>query len=295
MTDVASGREIELTNAQVRFKWPQAISEEVVNGKIVAQMSFSSQKEADDWVHEQKAKGVDVQFVGKGQKTSYHIGTAHKQLKLGGTEEGMRAIGYIAQTFLAHSFPDVARLPELQGIKDYTLKNVGSDFVWWDFDPLGDLPANRFRFGHRVIVGLNRDDGTAYARISFFSTLHFAILLGSVPVEASRAVITDIDPLAKSPPIDIHSWAEDAARGAVYRPAALSASLAEAIGSGKAQAKIRELMGRIEEFGRGTAAGGDPGKAYRRSRALPSRPRQAVRRHRLVRSPTGIAAHPGCR
>ena len=27
---------------------------------------------------------------------------------------------------------------------------VGSDFVSWDFDPPGDLPANRFRFGHRV-------------------------------------------------------------------------------------------------------------------------------------------------
>jgi len=29
-----------------------------------------------------------------------------------------------------------------------------------------------------VIVGLNGEDGTAYARISFFSTLNFAILLG---------------------------------------------------------------------------------------------------------------------
>lgn len=185
MTDVASGREIELTNSQVRFKVPRTISEEVVDGKIVAQMAFSTHKEADDWVHEQKVKGVDVQIVSKGQKASYHVGTAHKQVKLGGTEEGMRAIGYIAQTFLAHSFPDVARLPELQGIKDYTLNKVGSDFVWWDFDPPGDLPANRFPFGHRVIVGLNENDRTAYARISFFNTLHFAILLGTVPVEAT--------------------------------------------------------------------------------------------------------------
>ena len=254
MTEVASGREIQLTTSQVRFKGPRALPEKIVDGKTITQMAFSSQKEADDWLHEQKAKGVDVQLVGKAERTSYHVGTAFKQVKLGGTEEGMRAIGYIAQTFLAHSFPDVARLPELQGIKDYTLNNVGSSFVWWDFDPPDDLPANRFPFGHRVIVGLNKDDATAYARISFFSALHFAILLGTVPVEASRAVITDIDPLAKSPPNDIHNWAEDAAKGAVSKPAVLSASLAEAIGSGKAEAKIYELMRRISDFERGTAA-----------------------------------------
>lgn len=104
--------------------------------------------------------------------------------------------------------------------------------MWWDFDPADDLTENKFLFGHRVIVGLNKDDGTAYARISFFSTLNFAILFGPVPFEASRSVITDIDPLAKSPPDDILSWAEDSPKGAVLKPDNLSASLAEAISSG---------------------------------------------------------------
>ena len=115
MTDVASGREMEMTSSQMRFKVPQVISEEVAGGKIIAQMAFSTHKEADEWVCDQKAKGVEAQIISRGQKRSYHVGTAHKQIKLGGTEEGMRAIGYIAQTFLAHSFPNISRLPGCGG------------------------------------------------------------------------------------------------------------------------------------------------------------------------------------
>ena len=254
MTDVASGREVQITNAQVQFKGPQTLSERTVDGKTVVEMSFTSRKEADEWVRAQKAQGNDIELVGQGQKQRYHVGTAHKQIKLGGDQEGLRAIGYIAQTFLAHSFPDIARLPELQGIKDYTLKKQGSGFVWWEFDTPGDLPANRFPFGHRIIVGVNAADGTAYARISFFSALHFAILLGALPIAASRAIITDIDPLAKAPPQDIHSWGEDVAIGAVSRPTVPTASLAEAISSGKAEAQLHGLMRRIEDHERGVAA-----------------------------------------
>ena len=246
---------MEMTNSQMRFKEPQVLSEEIVDGKVVKHMAFNTLKEANDWMFDQRTKGVDVQSISKGKKTNYHVGPVHKHIKLGGTEEGMRAIGYIAQTFLAHSFPNIARLPELQRIKDYTLNKIGTDFVWWDFDPPTDLPANRFEFGHRVIVGLNKDNGTAYAYISLFSTLHFAILFGEVPVEASQTVITDIDPLAKSPPKDIHNWTENAAKGAVSRPANLIASLTNAISSGKVQTNLQKLIERMKEFERRTAAG----------------------------------------
>lgn len=132
--------------------------------------------------------------------------------------------------------------------------NAGSSFVWWDFDPPIDLPPNKFSFGHRVIVGLNKDSGTAYARVSFFDTLNFAVIFGTVPVETSQSVITDIDPLAKSPPNDIVSWTEGAAKSPVSKPENLSGSLASAISSGKAQARITGLMQRIVDFERQTAA-----------------------------------------
>jgi hypothetical protein len=218
MNDLASGREVELSNSRIRFKDPQVISQEAEGNTIVMKMAFSSRKEAKEWVLEQKAKGFDVQVTGQGQRIQYNVGTTHARITLGGNEEGLRAIGYIAQTFLAHFFPDVARLPELQGIRDYTLKNVGSGFVWWDFETPDNLPVNKFPFGHRVIVGLNKEDGTAYARLSLFSTLNFSVLFGTVPVKASQSVITDIDPLAKSPPNDVFSWNEGTAKGAVSKP-----------------------------------------------------------------------------
>jgi len=254
MTDVASGQEVEMKSGQVRFKSPRTRSETTADGQAVTEMTFGNQKEAEDWVREQQVKGVEVKVISKTWKARYHRGTAHKQVKLGGDEEGLRAIGYIVQTFLAHAFPDIARLPALQGIKDYTLNNVGTGFVWWDFEPPAHLPPNTFTLGHRVIVGLNSEDGTVYARISFFSTLNFAILLGTVPLEASRTIITDIDPLAKSPPNDIVTWTEEAAMGAVCRPDTLSASLAEAIRTGRAEAQISELMRRISDFVRRSAA-----------------------------------------
>ena len=243
-----------MSSRQLRFKGPQVRSAKTEGEQNVKEMAFNTRKEAENWATKQKEQGVDVRFIGEGRQARYHVGTAHKQITLGGNEEGLRSIGYIAQTFLAHSFPEVARLPELQGIKDYTLCNAGTGFVWWDFEPPADLPPNSFSFGHRVIVGLNSEDGTAYARISLFSTLDFAILLGSVPVEASRAVIIDIDPLAESPPDDIATRSADAALGAVSRPDNLSASLAEAIYTGRAQARIHELMRRITDFERETAA-----------------------------------------
>jgi hypothetical protein len=254
MTDVASGKQVEMSSARVRFKQRQASAGVTTDGQTVSEMRFKSRREAEDWLREQKDRGIDVQSAKVEEKKAYYLGTAHKQIKLGGDDEGLRAIGYIAQTFLAHSFPDVARLLELQGIKDYTLRGQGSGFVWWDFGPASSLPANQFPFGHRVVVGLNAADRTVYARISFFSTLNFAILFGNVPAESSRAVITDIDPLAKSPPNDIKTWTEDFAVHPVSKPDVLNSGLAEAISTGRAEAQIIELMRRIVDYQRRSAA-----------------------------------------
>lgn len=254
LIDVASGREVELTNSKVHFKYPQDIPKEVIDSGTFQQVTFSSDKEMKDWVLEQKAKGLSIQSVGKPQKNQYYVGSIHAQLMLGGNEEGLRAIAYIAQTFFAHYFPYEARLPELQEIKEYTLKNIGSGFVWWDFDPPKDFNANKFAFGHRVVVGLNKEDGTAYARLSLFSALHFAILLGKLPVGESQVFITDIDPLAKSPPNDIHTWSESTAKGAVFKPENLNASLAEAISSGQARSSMNAFLQRIEDHERQNAA-----------------------------------------
>jgi len=254
MRDLASGHDIELSSGKVQLRGPHIHSEKTQDGQVVTAVTFNTKEEAEEWKSKLRARGVEVQFVDEGGQDRYHLGTAHKRITLGGTEEGLRSIGYIAQTFFAHSFPDIARQPELQAIKEYTLHNKGSEFVWWDFEPPSDLPSNSFPFGHRVIVGLDADAGTAYARISFFSALNFAVSLATLRVEASRAVITDIDPLANSPPHDIVSRIEDNAIGAVRMPDNLTASLRNAIETGRAQAEIEKLLKRIDHFDRDVAA-----------------------------------------
>lgn len=253
MTDMASGREVELTRSKVRFKEPEVQSKDTSGSEVATEMVFGSQEQADEWVRQQKAKGIDVRLTAQ-KKSKYYVGTAHTKVTLGGTDEGLRAIGYIAQTFLAHSFPEVARLPALDVFKDYTLRGIGSGFVWWDFDEPSILPPNAFEFGHRIVVGVDGGAGSAYARVSLFSSLNFGVLFGSVPVEATKTVITDIDPLAKSPPKDIRSWTEEAAVGMVPPPTHPTAALAAAISSGKAERTIVDLMRRITEFERRTAA-----------------------------------------
>lgn len=254
LTDVNSGQEIEMSSSQLRFKHPQIRSERTEEGKTIVEMAFSSRKEAEEWAAEQKEKGINVEFIDKGRKSRYHLGTAHKQISLGHTEEGLRSIAYIAQTFFAHSFPEQARSSEMRIIKDYTLNNTAADLIWWDFDPPNDLPENKFPFGHRVIVGTDSEHNTAYARISFFSALNFSIILADLPVEVSKAVVTDIDPLAKAPPKDIHTSALNTSLGAVTKPNQLNAGLADAISSGKAVAILNDLMRRITDFERNTAA-----------------------------------------
>lgn len=80
------------------------------------------------------------------------------------------------------------------------------------------------------------------------------MIFGNVEVKQSRMVITDIDPLAKSPPNDIVVTTMDAAEHVVSRPADLKASLASAIGNGQAQARVSELMRRITDYRRENAA-----------------------------------------
>lgn len=258
-TDMASGRPIALTNTTMRFTEPQILSRQVSGATETVEMTFATHEEAQAWIREQEAGGATV-TVARRAATRYQVGTAHAEIKLGGTREGLRAIAYIAQTFFAQAFPDVARDAALQGIKDYTLHGIGSDFVCWDFEPPRDLPPNRFAFGHRVVVGLDRDSGTAYARIAFFSTLEFAILFGPVAVPESRSVITDIDPLARAAPNDIVTWSEPAARSTVRKSADSGSSLADAIASGRAEQLIGDLMRRIEDDERHEAAGSLLGK-----------------------------------
>ncbi|WP_159997780.1 hypothetical protein [Roseomonas sp. 18066] len=165
-----------------------------------------------------------------------------------GNSEGMRAVAYVAQTFFAQAYPDVIRRPEFQALKDYTLSGQGSGFVGWDMDPPSFLAPIGFPFGHRVIVGHNGADGVAYARMSFFSTLNFVVLLGRSEAERSSSVVTDINPLERRPPKDIEVQRLNEAVGAVPFPDAPMPTFQDLGAKGEVLARVQDLFWRIDDF-----------------------------------------------
>ncbi|HYD84558.1 MAG TPA: hypothetical protein VEA63_10910, partial [Opitutus sp.] len=253
MTDVETGAEVELGEGRVRFKDPLVRPQRAEHESESMNVAFATRKAAEEWMARQKASGADVRIVGEARKVRYFPGTQQKSLKLGGDADGLRAIGYIGQTFFAHVFQEEARRSEMQAFKDYTLKGAGADLVWWEFG-CADTRPNAFAFGHRVIVGLDAESGHAYCRISLFSALDFAMILARLPIEASRAVVTDIDPLAKSPPNDIVVTQEASPLGAVAKPTDTKAGLSAAISTGAAQRSLEALMRRLIDYERQNAA-----------------------------------------
>jgi hypothetical protein len=82
------------------------------------------------------------------------LSPVHEELEFGGPE-GLRAVAYVAQTFFAHHFPELARTAMMDGVKTYTLEGGDNAYVWWEFEPSPDLADNPFPFGHRVVVGMD--------------------------------------------------------------------------------------------------------------------------------------------
>lgn len=140
---------------------------------------------------EQRLKGFQVTLE-KRAEAEIPSGTVHFRLKLGGDAEGLRAVGYIVQTFLAHHLPRIARKIKLKSFKDYILSNIGADFVWWDFDAPA-LPANAFPFGHVSLWALMQRRVLLTVAPRSFRRLDFAkFLASSRPRKAGRSSPTSI-------------------------------------------------------------------------------------------------------
>lgn len=255
MVDSATNAEVWLTNKSTSYANPRILSPgsnlEVGKSSVFA---VSSMQELDAFVADMKAKGLDVRIENIGESTRYHAGTLEVRLELGGDGTGLRAITYIAQTFLAHTFPELARRAELASVKNYTLMGTGNDFAWW-LSPTNDrLDVERKPFNHRVIVGHNADDSVIYARVSLFGALHYGVALGRVPTSVSRAAVFDIDPLAMHAPHDVQQTEYQEAVGYVLKPQNLTEYLSASIKNGEAKAAVDILMKNIEDHRRATTA-----------------------------------------
>lgn len=211
------GQDYAVTGQKIENVQPHILEDATLpDGSRGVKAAFSSEQQLQNWLAAQRASGAQVHVAGPRTEGFTVFAEPYSvRLVLGGPD-GLRAIAYVALTFFAHHFPDIARQDGLRAFKEYVLgATEAQQPIWWDFDPPSvDLPAQQFRFGHRVVIGLSTSRQEAYARVSFFSTLDFSAILGSVSVEQDKTVVIDIDPLAKRPPRDIHEARSDAALAA---------------------------------------------------------------------------------
>ena len=247
LIDPAINAYVRLSDRSANFVAPRILTpQDHAEGGCTFVLAANSPDEAETFVAEMRRNGAEISIDSVGKQGIYYLGTLDGKFELGGTETGLRSLAYIAQTFLAHTFPDLARLPELAALKEYTLTGSGANYAWWQ-SPIDDgLEAVSKPFAHRVIVGHNADDGMIYARISLYSAFHFGVALGVVPTTTSRSVVFDIDPLAKHEPHDVQQTKYEDAVGYVQRPHDLTANHLAAIKSGQAQAAVVSLMQRIQ-------------------------------------------------
>lgn len=248
LTEPGTGRSIQRSGGSTSM-FPEVTSDlqETARGSE-GTMTFSSKSALRAWVAEKERAGFKVTLPKRLSVQTRYLETSHVRMSLGGTE-GLRAVGYVAQTFLAHHFPSLARL---DGVKPFLLETLGTemwrDNVWWETHSVSDkLKDQRFPFGHRVVVGTDPEEGVAYGHVSLFSTWHFAMIFGPIGATKGRTVITDIDPLAQFPPNDWAVESFDECILPVSRPAVATQRLSESIRDRSAENAMNTLMEKIEE------------------------------------------------
>jgi hypothetical protein len=245
--DGSDGENFALSGNEIWLRQPRIIEETETNSSREVTMKFGSEQQLQQWLAEQRQAGMDIRITSR-EEGRYFTEVAPIRLTLGGPD-GLRAIGYVALTFLAHNFPDQARQAGVSEFKNFVQGTTEEQFVWWDTPDAGrGLPENPYRFGHTIAIGVSAERGEAYARVSLFSTLNFAAYIGAVDAESNRTVITHIDPHAERAPDDMTVLSQDALTIEVNRPSSLTTNLGAMIVSGRAQENLQLLFNRISEW-----------------------------------------------
>lgn len=280
--DRHTGEELKLSVKKSSLTSSRVISQQREGAGVRMEMSFPNREAMKRWIAEQRADGIEVTPLHKPEEVPYFLGDVHHQRSFGGPC-GLGAVAYVAQTFLAQTFPELVRSGDLANFIAYTqaiaavaqvrggcgapldgapdtrlqlarqtleatlVPLSGKMPVWWDFDPQPDARPNAFEFGHRVTVGVDAADGQIFGRVSLFSSLHFGMRFGTASANiASKTVTVDIDPMADHPPNDIRKVESATALARVSPPAQPTAGLASAISDKTQELMFIDLMRRIE-------------------------------------------------
>lgn len=170
-------------------------------GRELRTYRVSSQKQVDDEIARLRQEGKEPVTLGDivWTKTAIFEGI-RVELDLGHIDT-YRAVGRQALNFLAHHDAELARSDMLRVFLDYVEGKTSNSLVWLEpnngSDPINQLHPPPFPFGHRIILGFDVVQQSAYARVSFFDTLFYAVDFGRMPVNETKTIIYDIDPLAE--------------------------------------------------------------------------------------------------
>lgn len=158
------------------------------------------------WKQSMAKEGVKIEIKDKQESIRYFPEVVSAKFVFG-QDSGLREVARIALNFLEYYHPRIARLNALAEFKNFILRGVGDshNYVWLRFVPENDKIANnKFDFGHRIIICLDREHQEAFGFVSFFSCIELVVNFGKVIVENSETLIVDIDPLEKHIPRHIH-------------------------------------------------------------------------------------------
>lgn len=276
-----TGETVSFSVKGIRFTKPRIISRTPVGEDERVTLGFPDQQSVKTFITEGEARGYPFSPLSRPTQHHYITDALYHKRSFGG-ECGLGAIAYIAQTFFAQEFPEIARTKALSDFIRYTqaiariaalsgneqqmnegekltqarqdLATVLEPFggiapVWWDFTQPAYVRSNEFDFGHRVTVGIDSTDGQIYGRVALFSTLTFSMCFGEAPRDSiTREVNVDINPLANHPPHDCVKTEVFSAPGRVHVPDNFTEQLAFAISTGAQQRLFENLMQRLQEY-----------------------------------------------
>lgn len=205
------GENFLVTAVSANIAPPLSLDEtpELVGQKV--EMRFANMEQARQWAAAQEKRGYKVALGAPiGVQTTF-VSRPLKASRLFGSEEFMRGVVYLAVTFLAHAFPDLARSQSLAAARDL-IATDGSvkDRVWWESPEIAtQRSSNPYNIGHSIVIAPDQKRQRVVALISFYDALHFGVDLGELigPDCLTEQFTIHIDPLARRPPNDIvESW-----------------------------------------------------------------------------------------
>lgn len=205
-TTAEDGERYLLSRGDAKIAPPRPLNEtpELV-GKST-QLRFADQNQANNWIAEQKRAGFQIMVAPASPVKTQIVAKPLLARRELGNEAFMRAILYLALTFLAHGYPNLARSPGLTTARDIVEKDESvEDRVLWEPPcAMKQLSLNPFPYGHTVSIGPISNTNKIGALISLYGAIHFGIELGELAgINCSERITTHINPLAERPIGDI--------------------------------------------------------------------------------------------